>query len=801
MACLCPFLVSVLLQQIKRTLKKLLIELNIFKRRGSDEQQVYYQRMATRCYISILTVSLTILTFYSLLAAELHLESIRNPTESDYNLLEQTYTDQLSCPCTSISMNYSTFVNIEPQYHQVCSSDLVSTEWMNYNSIQNNDFFYELDDYRSLAASYFKLLSTLCRSAKKTVDDALRTYFQAQFVSSRVISRQLFESQVNESINNWQSSTTQRFLSTIQLTEVMHFGNQLLNNWAREEIYMNGDSVAIAFYPIYFNNCSCAVSRICRVVLSIYRLSNVIGAPILLFSIPNFFTGCLPVDSLLQSTLECFYNLSCMIEIDQHVYSPRGAAFNFSALDPNRNWPNEIVKSIVNKLLIDFWNTNISFAAFYKQCAPLICTYEYIGRNNLFSVIVTIIGVVGGLSLGFKIPILVILRLVEKVMHDFSCRGFARMIKNVLICQTEHRIISRLHFIMLVVVLGGIYSFSISSLQSITAQTIEPSLPTYRTLAKQFPDSLQCSCSEVSIKYQSFVDITPRFHHICSSEFVSDRWIEYLNGDVYVSTRFPPTDFRTSATAQFQLLASLCQLSERTVRDSLSQLMTNNLINTQILSSDQLDQQLQQIIDEFQSTTPKVFLNTLNLIREMIGANMLMSMLRTNWKFISDSVINLGWTIHTETVAYGECDCGLSRKCIQPSRGMMVGCYPIEALLQTTLECFYDQQCIDSDGHFPKLNISSLEISPFNMNTTIESMLNHLMVEEYLSNISYATYFSECAPSSCTYSYIGYPSTIDTMTSLISLYGGVVIITQCIAVISTKLWFHCKHRVHPEMTE
>ena len=490
-----------------------------------------------------------------------------------------------------------------------------------------------------------------------------------------------------------------------------------------------------------------------------------------------------------------------MIEIDQHVNSPLGAAFNFSALDPNRNWQNETVESIVNKLLIDFWNTNISFPAFYNQCAPLICTYEYVGRNNLFSVIVTTIGVFGGLSLGFKIPILIILRFVEKMMNDFSCRGFERMVKNIFICQTEHHIISRLHFVMLVVILGGIYSFSMSSLQSITVKTIQPSLSTYHDLVKQFPDSLQCSCSEVSIKYQSLLNITPRFHHICSSEFVSDRWIKYLYGDGYLTLRFPPTDFRASATGQFQLLTSLCQLSEQTVHDSLSQLMTNDLINTQMLSSDQLDQRLQQIIDEFQFTTPNSFLNALNLIREMIGANMFMSLLNTNWKFISDSVINLGWTIHTETVAYGECDCGLSRKCIQPSRGMMVGCYPIEALLQTTLECFYDQQCIDSDGHFPKLNISSLEISPFNMNTTIESMLNHLMVEQYFINISYATYFNQCAPSSCTYSYIGYQSTLDTITSLISLYGGVVIITRCIAVISTKLWFYRKHRVHPEMTE
>ena len=149
---------------------------------------------------------------------------------------------------------------------------------------------------------------------------------------------------------------------------------------------------------------------------------------------------------------------------------------------------------------------------------------------------------------------------------------------------------------------------------------------------------------------------------------------------------------------------------------------------------------------------------------------------------------------------YDECNCGLSYKCTQPSRGMMAGCYAIEALVQTTLECFYDQECINADGTFPSLDISTLEKSQFNMNTTIEVLLNHLMVEEYFTNISYEKYFNACAPSSCTYSYIGHGSTVEAITSLIGLYGGLVIITRCIAVIITQIWFYRKHRVTPIIT-
>jgi hypothetical protein len=805
---LLQLLVSARFRPIKTKLKKILIELNIFKHHGSNEHHLHYQRIATRLYILILVISLIILNFYSLLIKEIHNGTVLNPTESEYNRLEQIYSDSLSCPCTSISMNYSTFINIEPQYHQVCLSDLVSTRWINYNEHQDPVAGHAGDDYRSTASSYWQLLAMFCQESRTTVDDALRLFFQIQFVSSQVISQQLFESQVNLSIRNWQSGTIERFLRTIQLVQKMNFGNQLMSNAVDVEIDMNGDSLEFimeAEQP--GKNCSCVLSRSCRSPMRIYLDQpefSYIDDRIVLVYIPNFFAGCSPVEDLLQSTLECFYNRSCMIDIDQYMYLHLGPSFNFSALDSTRNWPNETIQSIVNRLMIDSWNPKVSFPSYYNKCAPLICTFEYIGRSNIFLVVMTIIGVFGGLSFSFKIPILIVLRFVEKMMNNFSRLAFQRTIKNLFICHTEHQIISRLHFILLVITLCVLYSLFATTLQSTTVQIIEPLLSTYQDLATDFSNisnSLQCSCSHISIKYQSFLTIIPRFHQICSSEFVSNGWIEYLYGEGDLVRRFVPTDFRASATGQFQLLASLCQLSQETINDSLSQLMTSDMINSQLLSSNLLDERLQTMINEFKFTTPNLLISTLNLIREMTGANMIMSILSTNWRFIPDTIINPSWKMYTEPLVYKECTCGLSWKCIQPSRGMIAGCYPIEALLQSTLQCFYDQECIDSNGIFPKLNISSLEISRFNINTTIELILNHLMVEEYSTNISYERYFNQCAPSSCTYSSVGSLSTIEVITSLIGLYGGLIIMTKCIAFMITKLWFYRKHRITPEITE
>jgi hypothetical protein len=50
---------------------------------------------------------------------------------------------------------------------------------------------------------------------------------------------------------------------------------------------------------------------------------------------------------------------------------------------------------------------------------------------------------------------------------------------------------------------------------------------------------------------------------------------------------------------------------------------------------------------------------------------------------------------------YDGCDSGFSKYCVEPMRdvdgvdmsGLVVGCYPLEALLQSTLEYLYEESC------------------------------------------------------------------------------------------------------------
>ncbi|CAF1336190.1 unnamed protein product [Rotaria sordida] len=627
----------------------------------------------------------------------------------------------------------------------------------------------------------------------------IETLLQTQFLSAQVISQNRFETKVNSFINDWKSQNINQFLEIIKIFQAVSHGNQLISEQFNYYTYIDPNDTKLNLEVKEYSNCSCTLSSLCFFSIGLFTDDPFYSDHhIPVITVPNFFMGCSQIEGLMKSTLECFYNLSCMIELDDHLINALRSSFNFSNLNENLSPSNETIGSIINRLMIDSWTSNISFSSYYNICSPSSCTYEFISRNNLFFVITTILGILGGLSLGLKLLTLIILRFIENTINNTSFNGFITMIKNVFICNTEQRIINRLHFIFLLLILYLVFLFSAFKPKSATVHIIKPSLSNYKDLLQEHSYSLQCSCSQISIPYETFLNIEPHFHDLCSSQFISDEWIHYIYGEGHLSHRFSFDDYRYSAPGQFLSLSSLCELSQEKVNHTLSEFLTSYFINSQLLSENLLIEQITILLNRLQSITSKSFLNTFNLIREIIGSNMIMSTWSTNWEYVYESAFYNNLPVHPVPVSYGECNCGLSFKCTQSSGGMMSGCYPLESILQTKLYCFYDQNCIDSNGDFTSLNMSTLEKSQFNLDSTIESILNNLMIEEYKSNLSYENYFNQCKPLSCSYSYIKTHDVTQTIISLISLYGGLVLITRCLAIIFAKLYEYKKNRIKPE---
>jgi hypothetical protein len=113
--------------------------------------------------------------------------------------------------------------------------------------------------------------------------------------------------------------------------------------------------------------------------------------------------------------------------------------------------------------------------------------------------------------------------------------------------------------------------------------------------------------------------------------------------------------------------------------------------------------------------------------------------------------------------------------------GFYAGCYVIESLLHSTLECFHDQDCFDQVKYYVKSSLttnatilnSSLS-TRFTPNTIIQEIIDSLMVEQWKRNSSFEKYYNECNPIECTYTKEMRNDVLYIVTTMIGLCGGLV---------------------------
>jgi hypothetical protein len=141
-------------------------------------------------------------------------------------------------------------------------------------------------------------------------------------------------------------------------------------------------------------------------------------------TIPGLILGCYAYESFLASTLECLYDQACIqMLIDWRlfdytdIYLPINLT-NITALDSNavdQFPPTMSLDYIIQSLFVEDWGVNVSYATFYAQCQPTVCTYFSTERYQWIYVVTSVIGLLGGLTVILSIfvpPSVKILRLV-----------------------------------------------------------------------------------------------------------------------------------------------------------------------------------------------------------------------------------------------------------------------------------------------------------------------------------------------------------------------------------------------------
>ncbi|CAF1661503.1 unnamed protein product, partial [Adineta ricciae] len=639
-----------------KSMKQKLMEWNLFPSLppSTDEREIRNQRLATKCFVILLTLLLFVLLLYTSLIDKTVTIQVQKPTLTKYVQLYSKFSDQLSCPCKAISINYEKLFSLKYEFHQVCSSIFLTDQWFEYLSEYSASFF--IDDFRLTDTSMFQSLNVLCGLISETISYRLTQFYSNQFISSSVISNQIFQIRIQSLIEEFISSTTNYFLLALSTIRSTTQSNGLLSSHLTNYHYVYNQSGFVNVTSIKWKDCDCIYSSTCSSQSAIYNYSN----NATLWTVPGFYVSCYVMDSLLQSNLQCFFNQSCIDQLQ--VYLDISPTMNITQLNRSllKNFQvNSTVEELVNNLMVEQWNSSISFDNYYSECQPVQCIYTDKMKNSAIYIVTTIIGLIGGLVTALKLIVPRVVMFFGKTRNNVERMKMTEHIRDNLkksrdyfknlnvfrsLSENENErhdeiISTRLFLFLLILSLAVLllYTSLIDTTQIITIE--KPTLTQYLQLYSDHSDALKCPCTKISVNYKQILSVEYQFHEICSSTFLNHDWIVHIS---QCDVQYPMycNDFRCSGPYYFQTMLSYCQMVKKTISDSLTQFYSNQYISSSVIAYNVFESQVGEFIAQFISSTTNSFLLSISTIRGTTYSNGLLVGLLYNFMLEVDTTTN-----------------------------------------------------------------------------------------------------------------------------------------------------------------
>ncbi|UJR18709.1 hypothetical protein I4U23_005616 [Adineta vaga] len=721
--------------------------LNLFKNVNErSEKSIKQQKIITFVYFIFLFGSICILCLFTSLNSETLAITVPNVSMTDYDSLEMLYSHTLRCPCSNKAISYERFVSLSPRFHQLCSSGFIDTYWMYLLKIGYSPRFY--NDWRNGAYQQFQLLFDFCKLANETIDDAMKRYLKRLFIVSSVMNKDDFNKQINSSLNQFYKSTAYNFGLMINVSQLLmqidqlytraygsgghEVGTNLILNGKADEIDKNKplklQFLLNGIQEMHSNkiSCICAIDPHCQMSSVIYAFglattSNNGKTPA--HNVSGWVHRCMHIDSLLLSTFECFYEDSeCFPLLLRHL-DERIEEFDSPILRPidplinnptmTRFPPNTTISIMFKEIMIEQWIASSSYKLFYEACAPTHCTYsKRIRKEDFIGVIITLISMIGG--------IVVSLRIITPHLVKFIYGLLAIIFKKKERQQQQRR--KRIEL-------------NIFSSRDFESNIHRLTVIHYGRWATRL--------------YILFKFITEEWRIALINSFVSDLSV------------YSPNDYRRFLSAHIQYLQGLCLFSQELVNNGINEFLSSLLITIELLSKQDFQNRFNTFIQQSKINTPILFSHLLFITRIVNHGNAFMSTYGTNFIYSTLVKRNSRSYAYTEAIIYdNECSCGLSSNCttqaifidrnsseIIPIEGLKMGCTPSESFHLSTLECFYNQSCLNLIYQYTNISIPLSNTSNyFPPNTTINELINHSFVEQWSNKTNYSLYYSQCAP-------------------------------------------------------
>ena len=391
------------------------LQLNLYKTSSSDANTVPKERAATRIYIYLLVATVLIVAIIAASLLRTVNKTEYSPQQTRFSYLANKYPVTIFCPCSTIGISYGSFVTIQARFHQVCSSPFVHQSWFDLVFAQQNNASFSYDDFRITASFFWQVIAGLCGISNRSWMSVVADFSASRTFNPVAVAEQKVRSEVQAALDNTiYSARTTLTRNLLAIRRVMS-GNQVVsalatNFYVRYPPDNSSSTNSLRMSPRTYNNCSCLHTQGCPHPATI---NNTNGHQI---TIPGIIADCCVIDAALASTLECYYNQSCLSLLHSSLsimIQPLSNTLNkYFAI-------NSTVETLLNRIMVDEITNDVRFDQYYSQCRPAYCSYSYVHRFDALFIVTTVIGVFGGLSFVLRMlaPLLVAMKLKWKNRH------------------------------------------------------------------------------------------------------------------------------------------------------------------------------------------------------------------------------------------------------------------------------------------------------------------------------------------------------------------------------------------------
>ena len=367
----------------------------------------------------------------------------------------------------------------------------------------------------------------------------------------------------------------------------------------------------------------------------------------------GLYVGCMPFDSIMKSTLECFYNEHCLSQLFFYVENIHSLNFDVNSVYSN----DTKIDFLIQQLFVENISITKNFESLYLECKPNKCFYSYSSNGNLAFIILTILSLIGGLYVVLQVMSIFIIQFYQKIKIKCSERStnsqndhfnlktmYNRIYQFIInfnlfeeIHYDEYRrrneILSTRVYILLMII-GFIVIVLYASIvpYTLTYAIKSPPIDIYRQFVSRYP-SLTVECQQTISNYAIFISFSPRFHQFCSSLWMENSLIPHFSplNTTYTITGLVPS---IAKEIPFYGIRILCSFAKEVINESITTYLKTTYLSTYLTHENEFISSINISINNLKISLPTITTQFLQLMQDVTQGNQILSGVFSNAKIV-----------------------------------------------------------------------------------------------------------------------------------------------------------------------